>query len=47
MVAMKEFSLWCLEAIPAVLLEPPFSAFVGLVLVFFTFRLFLSLMNLK
>lgn len=39
MVEMKAFVLWCLETIPAVLLEPPFSAFVGLFLLFFTGRI--------
>lgn len=33
MVAMKEFCTWFLQTMPAVLLEPPISAFVGLALV--------------
>lgn len=43
---MKAFVLWCLETIPAVLLEPPFSAFLGIVLLFFTARLISRMLNL-
>ena len=43
---MKEFVLWCLETIPAVLLEPPFSAFVGLALLFVTARLVSRMIHL-
>ena len=46
MSEMQDFVLWCLETIPAVLLEPPFSAFVGLILLFLTSRLFLRLLHL-
>lgn len=44
---MKDFVLWCLETIPEVLLEPPISAFVGVALIFYTWRLVLSIMHLK
>lgn len=43
---MKAFVLWCLETIPAVLLEPPFSAFVGLALLLVTARVVSRMFNL-
>lgn len=43
---MKEFVLWFLATIPAVLLEPPFSAFVGLALLLMTARLVSRMCNL-
>lgn len=43
---MKDFILWCLEEIPAVLMEPPISAFVGIALLSFILRVLYHMMHI-
>ena len=43
---MKDFVLWCLEEIPAVLLEPPISAFVGIALLVSILRVLYQMMHI-
>lgn len=46
MDAMKDFVLWLVQVFPAVLLEPPISAFVGMALLLFVAKVIHSLMTL-
>lgn len=43
---MKDFMLWFIQEFPSVLLQPPISSFVGLVLVALTIDLFRRMMKL-
>ena len=46
MAEMRDFCLWFLETMPAVLLQPPISAFVGLALLLVVLRVIRRMMNL-
>lgn len=46
MAEMRDFCLWFLETMPAVLLQPPISAFVGLALLLVVLRVIRKMMNL-
>lgn len=46
MDAMKDFVLWCLDTVPAVMLQPPISAFVGLALLVVTIRVIRLMIHL-
>lgn len=46
MAEMKDFCLWFLETMPAVLLKPPISAFVGLALILVVLRVIRRMMTL-
>lgn len=46
MAEMKDFCMWFLETMPAVLLEPPISAFVGLALILVVLRVIRRMMML-
>lgn len=47
MAEMKEFCMWFLDTMPAVLLQPPISAFVGLALISCVVGVIRQMMNLK
>lgn len=44
---MKNFVLWCIQEIPAVLLQPPISAFVGIALLVVTLRVIYLMMHIS
>lgn len=46
MEAMMKFSLWFLDTMPQILLEPPISAFVGLALLCCTLNVIWRMMHL-
>lgn len=46
MAEMKDFCMWFLETMPAILLEPPISAFVGLALILVVLRVIHRMMML-
>lgn len=46
MAEMKEFVLWLLANVPAVLLQPPISAFTGIMLLYWTGDLVKRMINL-
>ena len=46
MQVMMDFVLWFIQEFPAVLLEPPISAFTGLCLLFATCSLFRRMIHL-
>lgn len=43
---MKDFVLWCIDTIPAVLLEPPISAFVGMALLIVVLRVIYQMIHI-
>lgn len=46
MEAMKDFVIWFIQSIPAFLLTPPISAFVGMALLAFTVNILRRMMRL-
>ncbi|MCI8400101.1 MAG: hypothetical protein HFF90_12020 [Oscillibacter sp.] len=46
MAEMKDFCLWFLNTMPAILLKPPISAFVGLALLLVVLRVIRRMMML-
>lgn len=46
MEAMKSFVMWFIETIPGFLLEPPISAFVGMVLLAFVVGILRRMMHI-
>lgn len=47
MEAMKDFVIWFIQSIPAFLLTPPISAFVGMALLAFTVNILRRMMRLQ
>jgi len=46
MEEMKQFILWFVQQFPAILLEPPISAFVGLVILMYVVKVLWSMMHI-
>lgn len=46
MAEMKEFVLWFVQQFPAFLLEPPISAFVGLMVLMYVVKVIWSMMHI-
>lgn len=47
MEEMKDFILWFIQTFPDVLMKPPFSAFVGLVLLMYVVKCLWQMMNIR
>lgn len=47
MEEMKDFILWFIQTVPDVLLKPPFSAFVALVLLMYIVKCLWQMMHIK
>lgn len=43
---MMDFVTWCITTVPQVLLEPPISAFTGIMLLYFTGWLVYQMMHI-